>query len=118
MTRPFKGEARIYKIPAQPGKHKAELISVINTCDDSRRCSITGADISPDGKTLVFLSYGQLWVFKNFEGENFTSGTAELIDLGANTQLEAVTFLDNNTLIFSDEWSAGSGMNLYRYTLN
>ena len=118
MTRPYKGQARIYKIPAQPGKHTAELISVIKTCDDSRRCSITGADISPDGKTLVFLSYGQLWVFKDFTGDDFTSGTVDLIDLGASTQLEAITFLDNKTLLLSDEWSGGSGMNLYSYILN
>ncbi|MDX1315444.1 MAG: hypothetical protein R3356_08080, partial [Eudoraea sp.] len=117
-TRPFKGEARIYKIPAKPGKHTAELISVINTCNDSRRCTITGADLSPDGKTLVLLSYGQLWVFRDFMGDDFTSGTVDLIDLGATTQLEAITFLDNKTLILSDEWSGGSGMNLYRYTLD
>lgn len=118
MTRPFNGEARIYKIPAQPGKYTAELIATIPTCDDSRRCTITGADISPDGKTLVFLSYGQLWVFRNFEGDDFMSGTIEQIDLGASTQLEAVSFKDNNTLLLSDEWSGGSGMNLYTYTLD
>ncbi len=118
MTRPYEGEARIYKVPDKPGKHIAELITILNTCDDSRRCSITGADISPDGKTVVFLSYGQLWVFKEFKGDDITSGTIDLIDLGATTQLEAVTFLDNNTLILSDEWSGGSGMNLYRFSLN
>jgi len=118
MTRPFKGEARIYKVPAHPGKYKAELISIMNTCDDSRRCTITGADLSPDGKTLEFLSYGQLWVFRNFKGDDFASGSMDLIDLGASTQLEAVTFLDNRTLLLSDEWSGGSGMNLYTYTLD
>ncbi len=118
MTRPFVGQARIYRIPAKPGKYKAELISTISTCDDSRRCTITGADLSPDGKTLVLLSYGQLWVFRNFKGDDFTSGTMNLIDLRASTQLEAVSFLDNKTLLLTDEWSGGSGMNLYTYTLN
>ncbi|MCE2613253.1 hypothetical protein LVD13_09740 [Flavobacteriaceae bacterium D16] len=118
MTRPFVGEARIYRVPDKPGKYKAELMAVIPTCDDSRRCTITGADLSPDGKTLVLLSYGQIWVFRNFKGNDFTSGTTELIDLGASTQLEAVTFLDNTTLILSDEWSGGAGMNLYTFTLN
>ena len=118
MTRPFVGEARIYRVPAIPGKYKAELVGVIPTCDDSRRCTITGADISPDGKTLVMLSYGQLWVVKDFKGDDFTSGTIQQIDLGASTQLEAVSFKDNQTLLLSDEWSGGSGMNLYTYTLN
>ena len=64
------------------------------------------------------LSYGQLWVFKNFTGDDFASGSVEQIDLGASTQLEAVSFKDNNTLLLSDEWSGGSGMNLYTYTLD
>ncbi len=116
-SRPFKGEALFYKIPAVKGKYKAELIGSFVPCSDPRNCQITAADISADGKKLALLGYGTLWIITDFEGDHFVEGNIQTINLGATTQLEAVCFLDNSTLLLSDEWSGGAGRNLYRFSL-
>ena len=116
---PFNGEARIYKVPAQKGNYKAELVGTFKTCDEPNTCVVTSADISPDGSKIVLLGYGKLWVFTNFTWDNFTKGKMETIELGATTQLEAVTFKanSNTSLLLTDEERAGTGQNLYSYEL-
>ncbi len=114
---PFNGEALVYKIPAKKGKHAAQLIDTFNMCSDWNYCQITSADISPDGKKLVLLSYGRLFVITNFTGEKFSKGKMETIDLQTTNQLESVCFIDNNKLLLSDEKKGPTGRNLYSYTL-
>ena len=110
---PFPGIALLYKVPAQKGEFNAEFIGNIKTCGDWETCQITSADISPDGKSIVLLSYGKLWVINNFTFDDFTKGNMKEIDLGVRTQLESVCFLDENTLLLSDEKRANTGGNLY-----
>jgi len=114
---PFTGEAFIYKIPATKGKHKAKRIGKIKLCNDENTCRITAADISPDGKTIVLLSNGKLWVYRDVLQENFGKSEAEVVNLNIGTQLEAVCFKDANTLLLSDERSKSVGGNLYSYSL-
>ena len=116
-SNPFSGNAFIYKVPAKEGSHEAELISTFETCDVWETCQITSADISPDGKTIVLLSYGKLWVITNFVLDNFMKGDIRVIDLGVRTQLESVCFMDNTTLLLSDEERKSTGRNLYSYQL-
>jgi len=114
---PFNGKTLIYKIPAIPGKYSATLIGSFYTCEDDTTCKITAADISLDGKKIVLLSNGKLWIFTDWNGENFSNGKTEAIDLGVTTQLESVCFLNNTTLLLSDEQDGNTGRNLYSYTL-
>ena len=114
---PFDGEALIYRVPSKKGEYKATRIGSFTPCTDYSYCRITAADISPDGKKIVLLSYGKLWVFTEFDLDNFTTGKIQFIDLGATTQLEAVCFMDNNTLLFADEQRTATGRNLYTYKL-
>ena len=114
---PFTGEALIYKIPASKGKHKAELIGKLKLCNDANTCRITAADISPDGKTIVLLSNGKLWIYRNVIQENFSKSIAEVINLNIGTQLEAVCFKNDTTLLLSDERNKNVGGNLYSYSL-
>tara|TARA_R110002167_G_scaffold233264_2_gene438499 strand:+ start:1160 stop:2017 length:858 start_codon:yes stop_codon:yes gene_type:complete len=114
---PFTGEARIYKVPAKKGKYTASFVGNFNTCDQMDSCKVTAAAIAPDGKKVVLLGNGKLWIFSNFEGDDFSSGSMKTIDLEVTTQLEAVCFLDNKTLLLSDEARAGTGRNLYRFVL-
>lgn len=116
-TRPFDGEALIYKVPAKKGKHKAVLIGSFTPCEQRHSCRITSADISPDGQKVALLSYGKLWLFTEFTDDDFTKGKIQFIDLGATTQLESVCFIANNSLLLSDEQNAGTGRNLYSFEI-
>ncbi len=116
-SNPFTGDAYIYTVPDIPGKYNATLVGKINLCSDWKTCQITGVDISPKGDRIVALSYGKLFVFSQFEWDDFSKGKIVEIDLGTRTQLESVCFLDDSTLLLSDERSHGTGQNLYMFTL-
>jgi hypothetical protein len=116
-SNPFTGDAYIYTVPDIPGKYNATLVGKVNLCSDWKTCQITGVDISPKGDKIVALSYGKLFVFSQFEWDDFSKGKIVEIDLGTRTQLESVCFLNDTTLLLSDERSHGTGQNLYTYTL-
>ncbi|NNE01813.1 MAG: hypothetical protein HKN52_01505, partial [Eudoraea sp.] len=116
---PFLGQALVYKAPATKGTYDAQLIGTFNTCvENPIKCEVTGAAISPDGKKIVLLGYGVLWVITDFNIDTFANATQEFIDLGVNTQLESVCFIDNTTILLSDEERRKTGRNLYSLTLN
>ncbi|MCK0146271.1 hypothetical protein MWU78_11505 [Arenibacter sp. F26102] len=117
-THPFNGEALLYKVPAIEGKHEAQYLGSFFPPKGKINGQVTSADISPDGKTIVLLGNGTLWVFTDFTMDNFLStGTLKTIDLGVYTQLESVSFTNNNTLLLSDEESGKTGRNLYSFVL-
>jgi len=76
-------------------------------------CWITSAALSPDRKKLVLLDSTSIWLFENFKGDKFFSGDVSRIDLGIVTQKEAITFYDDNTIVFTDEEFKGIGGNAY-----
>ena len=56
---------------------------------------------------------------REFSSDRFFSGDIYRIDLGLITQKEAVTFYDNNTLVFTDEEFKGLiGGNAYKIELD
>jgi len=115
-SHPFSGKAKIYRIPAKKGKYKATYLGEFIPCTDFSTCKITAADISPDGKTIALLGYGKLWLFTNFNLSNFFEGELKTIDLGITTQLESISFLNNKTLLLSDEELHKTGRNLYSFS--
>ncbi|NNE78331.1 MAG: hypothetical protein HKN31_14810 [Pricia sp.] len=114
---PFSGESLVYKVPAEKGNYKAELVGKLKTCSDWDTCQITSADISTDGKTIVLLGYGKLWLITDFNSDQFTQGNVQEYDLGIRTQLESVCFIDESRLLLSDEESGPEGRNLYSLKL-
>jgi hypothetical protein len=68
--------------------------------------SATGADVSPDGQTLAVLSYSALWLFaRPASGDLWLSAPAEKfpLDRGAIKQAEAITWIDDETLLITNE---------------
>jgi len=116
-SKPFFGKALIYTVPAIPGNYDAKLVGTFTTCNELSSCQITSAAISPDKKKIVLLGYGTLWLITNYQLPDFSKGTVQFIDLGVRTQLEAVCFKDNSTILLSDEKNHGTGQNLYSFKL-
>ncbi len=116
-ARPYTGRAFVYKVPDTPGSYKAQLVGELQTCSDSQFCSVTGVDISPDGKKIALLGSGYIWIYSDFDFDDFTKGKLQVIDVLHRTQQESICFLDNSTLLIADEQSKTKGRNLYRYIL-
>lgn len=111
---PFDGETNLYRIGAYAANHKAKKISSFTTCTlHEKLCWITSAAISPNKKKLVLLDSQRIWLFENWEGDDFFSGDTYEIDLGTITQKESITFYDDNTVVYTDEEFMGIGRNAY-----
>lgn len=66
----------------------------------------TGADLSPDGRTLAVSTYTALWLFERPDtGDNWFAGPARKLDLdrALAQQLEAIAWEDENTLRLVNE---------------
>ncbi len=111
------GRTDLYKVPAERGQHSAVYIDSFTSCDDSE-CWITGADLSPDGKTLVLLSPKSAWLFSEFSGDNFFNGKVTELPFNHVSQKEGVCFRSENEIFIVDERAHGSGGNLYLFQLN
>ena len=61
LSNPNDGYTKMYRLPDKQGAYTAELIDSFYLNEP-----VTSADISPDGKTIVLLTYFSLWVFKDF----------------------------------------------------
>ncbi|MFV0589909.1 MAG: hypothetical protein ACK5M7_00870 [Draconibacterium sp.] len=85
---------------------------------------VTGADFSPNGKTLALLQYenwkAYLWLFSDFEGTAFFSGKSKCIGLenlnGAQT--EGVSFLANDSVLISCEETKSFKQQVFLLDLN
>jgi len=68
--------------------------------------SATGADVSPDGQTLAVISYNDLWLFDRPQsGDLWLSSTSRRYPLNTDVfeQVEAITWVDNATLLIANE---------------
>lgn len=117
-TKPFDGYTNLYRMEDYASNQKAKKVSRFKTCKAGKyQCWITGAAISPDRKTVALLGSNKIWVFKNWKDDDFFSGDVSDIDLGLITQKEAITFLNDSTLVIADENFRGIGGNLYAYPI-
>lgn len=114
-SKDFDGTTKMYKLPATPGTHVAELVASYKTCNDSKECQITGAAYHKASKTVALLSYNKVWIIKDFDQDNYLSGNIKEIELGHKSQKESITFKNETTLYFADERNGPDGGNLYEF---
>ncbi len=117
-TSPYSGYVKRYKLPTIPGEHTAELIDSL-LLDNTHMITgwVTGADISPDKKSVVLLTSTQLWVFQDFEDDDFFNGSITKIPLPHLTQKEGITFVSNTEVYICDELFRNIGGKLYSLDL-
>ncbi len=113
----FDGSFYVYKVPNRAGNHKAQLLGTLTTCGTYKRCAVTAADISPDGKKLVLLTGDKVFVITNFGEGNFVKGKMQPYELGHASQKEGLCFTDNNTVLIADEKDKNTGGKLYEVKL-
>lgn len=113
----FDGTTLLYQVPNESGNHPAKLISSFKTCDNFNHCAVTSADISPDGKKVALLSSDKVWIFTDFNSNNFLSGKVKQIDLKSFTQKEGICFVGNEKLYITDEKDKKTGGKLYQLLL-
>lgn len=110
------GQTYMYKIPATPGKHTAQLVGKYYNGNSSHSW-ITGAAISDDGTKVVLLSEKNVMIFTDFEGDAFLTGTVITKLFKHISQKEGVCFKNNNTLYITDEKTGFKGRNLYEFSI-
>jgi len=114
----FDGTTFLYKVPNKSGFHQAQLLGEFKVDGDYQNAAITSAAISPDGTKVVLLSHSQIWVFENFQSDNFFEGKVNAIPLGHFSQKEAICFKDSKTLLLADEKTKKIGGKVYEFHLN
>ncbi len=99
----------LYQIPSQQGIYIANLLGRFDS-----KGVITGADISPDKKTMVLTGFNPisnhafLWVFRDVKTSSLFDNKKIYVDLGLRTnpnvgQIEAVVFVNNDSILLSNE---------------
>jgi hypothetical protein len=95
----------LYQISADTGSHAAILLDSFQTNQISYIFEVTGAAMSPNQEQLALLGANTVWWFTGFTGNRFFDGMVQTISLQSTTQKEALDFVDNERLYFSNETS-------------
>lgn len=99
----FEAGANLYRLDTRYTDKKNKLTFVESS---NQIKGASGADLSPDGQTLAVLTYYDLWLFdKPASGDHWLASTYKRIPLdpGVIRQSEAVAWMDNDTLLISNE---------------
>ncbi|GAB3178489.1 hypothetical protein GCM10027291_44030 [Telluribacter humicola] len=88
---------KLYEVPTQAGDYVVTPVDSI-----AIQGQVTGADISPDGKTYALLTYGKILLFGVESGRinfNHPLGCLRLV----KKQTEGIMFLNNTDLLVTNE---------------
>lgn len=113
------GTVKLYKLPDKAGTYKAKKIGSFKTCADHKKsCWITSATINKEENTIYLLSNTRIWVFTNFNGDDFFSGDVKTYFItGKLTQKEGIA-IKGNIIYISDEDGHHNGQNIYEYSFS
>lgn len=112
-----RGQAIVYRLPNLPGRFAAEKLGEIKPSGDYTVGMLTGAAMSPDGKTAALLTHHSVFTFDFTQIESPENLVFTRHKLGHVSQKEALTFQDATTILLSDESESKSNNHLYRLKL-
>lgn len=111
---PYSGYTKLYRLPNTAGTYIAQLVDSFYTGPGPLQVySITAAGISPNQSRVVLLGNNRCWIFSDFLGADFFSGTMQMLEFTTFTQKEGVCFISENELYITDESNSGNGQKLY-----
>lgn len=115
----FDGTFYIYKIPNKEGSFTAKKIATLQSCSQYKTCAITGAAINATETKIALSTHDNVYLIDFKNDESFTQENLKLIQLNHSTQKEALTFIDDKTILISDEKEKGAnGGKVYKLGLN
>ncbi len=95
--------ANLYRLDSQSATESNPLILIDH---HPELTAATAAELSPDGQTLAVLSYTAIWLFERPQsGDAWLSAPSRQLplDIEAARQVEAIAWLDGETLIVTNE---------------
>jgi hypothetical protein len=118
-SKPFRGVSKIYKLYQQPGRQTAQLMDSLFVGEGSMINNwITGADLSPDQKTIALLFHDRVWFIRNFTENKFSGGNIYEVPLKHYSHKAGIAFMTNDLLYIVDELELGMiGGKLYMMDL-
>ncbi|GAA3987606.1 hypothetical protein [Hymenobacter antarcticus] len=99
--------SNVYTVPDLPGTYTAQRITSLAIPGQ-----VTDAALSPDGRQLVLLGRGELFILAGNSWADILKATPRRIDLAGTGQTEGVEFKTPQTLLISTEQGG-----LFEYTL-
>lgn len=108
-----------YELSVKKGEYQLAAVDTFNV-----QGLVTGADFSPDGKTLALLQYenwkAYLWLFTDFGGKPFFNGSITCISLENldRAQTEGISFLNNDSVLISCEETRSFRQQVFLLDLN
>lgn len=113
-TKPFTGYTYVYGMPDKAGSYTVSRLDSFKTGHgDKSLFWIAGSALNPDKSKLVLLGYDKMWVFTDFKGADFFRGKSKTYAFAKLTQKESITFINENTLLITDELNEFGGGEMY-----
>lgn len=90
--------SKVYTVPDRPGTYTAQLVAKLAIPGQ-----VTDAALRPDGRRLVLLGRGELFVLDGDSWDGLLKAPPRQVSLTGAGQTEGVVFKDANTLLISTE---------------
>ncbi len=115
-SRPYNGICYLYKINLNNNNVIVPVDSINLGTSGFFSNSVTDAALSPSGKKLALITTKKIFLFYDFDEAYFFKGKYAIFTFDKFTQKEGVCFLNNDTLVVTDENNRFlPGGNMYYY---
>ncbi|RNA61364.1 hypothetical protein D1631_05160 [Chryseobacterium nematophagum] len=112
----FDGTFLVFRIPNKEGDFEAKLIGKLKLQGGYNDAAITSACLNAKGDKIVLLTHKNIHILSGFTDNDFNSVAIHKISLNHHSQKEAITFLNDETLLIADEKDKKMGGNVYGFS--
>lgn len=113
----FDGTFLVFRVPNREGDFEAQLIGRLKLHGNYSDAAITSAAINSTKDQIVLLNHKNINILTGFAPNDFSKAKIRTVSLNHNSQKEAITFLNDTTLLIADEKDKKTGGNVYRFNL-